>query len=76
MAAYAPPASYKAEQPRELISDATQRKPSRTGSSVDSTHKGVVEPSPIDKEQGLLAKEVARDEEEVEIDRRRRHEVF
>ncbi|KAL5507127.1 hypothetical protein ACEPAH_6583 [Sanghuangporus vaninii] len=58
-----------------LITDASPRRVSRSDSGSESLHKGAVE-DPIDKEQQILAQEIAKDEEEVEHDRQRRHELY
>ena len=67
MATDAPP-------PGVLITDASQRRVSRSESD-SSLHKGPVA-DPIDKEQQILAHEIAKDEEEVAHDRQRRHELY
>ncbi|OCB86837.1 hypothetical protein A7U60_g6010 [Sanghuangporus baumii] len=57
------------------ITDASPRRVSRSDSGSESLHKGAVD-DPIDKEQQILAQEIAKDEEEVEHDRQRRHELY
>ena len=68
------PAPHPSIPQGELISDVTHRTVSRSD-TADSLHKGE-EPAAIDKEQQILQREVAKEEEELEHDRQRQHELY
>ena len=56
----------------ELVSDPVQRRTSRHSGSDNS----IAKERPVDKEAQILAKEVEKDEMEVEADRDRRHALY
>ena len=58
-----------------LIADASPRRISRSDSG-SSLQKGGAVADPVDKEKQILGHEIARDEEEVEHDRQRRHTLY